>query len=148
MLPDLRQWLSAVEGLGELEIARGADWHLELGALCELWGSDAQALLFDEIKGYPAGYRVLTNALNAPERIALAVGLPPITDKMDFVRALRAKLQQVSPLPAVPVDSGPVLEVVRRGDEVDLLSLPVPFWHELDGARMIGTGCLTITRDP
>lgn len=148
MLPDLRQWLADVEALGELEVVRGADWKLEIGTLCELWGSGAQALLFDDIPGYPGGHRVLTNALNAPERIALALGMPPITDRIEFIRALREKLRQVAPLPAVQVDDGPVLEVVRRGDDADLLSIPVPLWHELDGGRMIGTGCLTITRDP
>ena len=28
-----------------------------------------------------------------------------------------------------------------------MLTFPVPFWHELDGGRYIGTGCLVVTRD-
>ena len=58
---DMRDWLAAAEAAGEVREVRGADWRLEIGALCELdyrlphpW-----ALLFDDIVGYPRGRRVL-----------------------------------------------------------------------------------------
>ena len=46
------------------------------------------------------------------------------------------------------VSSGPILENVCSGDDVDLFKFPVPFWHERDGGRYIGTGHIVITRDP
>jgi 4-hydroxy-3-polyprenylbenzoate decarboxylase len=46
------------------------------------------------------------------------------------------------------VKKGPILENVLSGKDVDLLKFPVPFMHELDGGRYIGTGCLVVTRDP
>src|SRR3990170_1738889 len=52
------------------------------------------------------------------------------------------------PVPAVLVDKGPVMENVLAGKDVNLLKFPVPFMHELDGGRFIGTACLVITRDP
>lgn len=39
-------------------------------------------------------------------------------------------------------------ENVLVGDAVDLFRFPAPKWHEKDGGRYIGTGCLVITRDP
>ena len=51
-------------------------------------------------------------------------------------------------IPPRVVDSGPLMENVFEGKEIDLLSLPVPFWHEGDGGRYIGTLDVTISRDP
>ena len=41
-----------------------------------------------------------------------------------------------------------MLENVDRDDKVDLLKFPVPFLHEHDGGRYIGTDDLVIMRDP
>ena len=35
----------------------------------------------------------------------------------------------------------------QQGADVDLFAFPSPLWHELDGGRYIGTGCLVVTRD-
>jgi 3-polyprenyl-4-hydroxybenzoate decarboxylase len=59
---DLRAWLDRIRALGELKNVLGADWNLELGAISELnvRKEVPPALLFDEIVGYPKGFRVLT----------------------------------------------------------------------------------------
>lgn len=59
----LRDFVQRVENIAELKEIRGAHWDLEIGALTEVSASlaDSKALLFDEIVGYPKGYRVLTN---------------------------------------------------------------------------------------
>ncbi len=56
-IDDLRQWIERVEGFGELTRVDGADPHLELGGLVDLyeWDMENPALLFDRIKGYPPG---------------------------------------------------------------------------------------------
>jgi len=41
-----------------------------------------------------------------------------------------------------------VNEIVREGKDVDLTLFPAPKWHEHDGNRYIGTGCLVIQKDP
>jgi 4-hydroxy-3-polyprenylbenzoate decarboxylase len=51
-------------------------------------------------------------------------------------------------VPYETVHSGPVLECVQEGDAVDLCGFPAPRWHEDDGGRYIGTGCLVVMRDP
>jgi 4-hydroxy-3-polyprenylbenzoate decarboxylase len=46
------------------------------------------------------------------------------------------------------VDTGPIFENIQSGKEIDLLKFPVPFMHEKDGGRYIGTNCLVITQHP
>lgn len=145
---DLREWLAIVEQMGELEHVRGADPHVEIGALCELWGSDAQALLFDDIKGYPPGLRVLTNACNSVSRLALTLGLPPVRSKMELVREIRKWYGDRRRIPPKVVASGPVLDNVLTGSAADIRKFPAPVWHELDGGPYIGTADLVIMRDP
>src|SRR5579875_1802450 len=130
---DLREWLTRVEAMGELETIRGADWNLEIGTMCETWGPDAQALLFDEIVGYPRGMRVLTNSLQSPSRMTMTLGMEPLRGKLDAVKAIREKMRGLRHVPPEEVADGPVLEVVEEGPDVDLFKFPAPFWHELDG---------------
>ena len=65
---DLRAWLETARSLGELKDVKGADAKLELGAISELnvKKDAAPALLFDDIKDYPNGYRVLTCSTASP----------------------------------------------------------------------------------
>jgi len=69
---DLRPWLDEIRELGELKEVRGADWDLELGAISELNVKKdlPPALLFDEIAGYPKGFRVLTCSTSSPARLS------------------------------------------------------------------------------
>ena len=145
--PDLRDWLKEVEHLGELEYVNNAHWNREIGAICEIWSSDAQALLFDKIQEYPPGFRVLTNAINSAGRISLAFGLKPCK-KAEVVGRLREKLKRPKLIPPVMEHDGPVFQNKDIGEKVNLLKFPSPFWHELDGGRYIGTGVLTINQDP
>ncbi len=147
-IDDLREWLDVVGGLGQVETVRGADRDLEIGALCELWGSDAPALLFDEIKGYPPGMRVLTNACNSVGRLALTVGFPPMETKLDLVRALRGWYGNRRRLAWQDVPGGPVLQNISSGQDVNLHRFPAPVWHEGDGGPYIGTADVVLMRDP
>ena len=45
-------------------------------------------------------------------------------------------------------NSGPILENVKSGDEIDMTLFPTPHWHELDGGRYIGTADCVITGEP
>ena len=61
-IQDLRSFIGLLESMGEIRKVEGADWNLEIGGLTELLSEKrGPALLFDRIKGYPPGYRVLTN---------------------------------------------------------------------------------------
>ena len=54
---DLRDWIAGVESFGELRVVEGADWNQEIGAVAEVAARSEvpPAVLFDKIKGYPAG---------------------------------------------------------------------------------------------
>lgn len=148
---DLRTWIKEVDALGELKVLEGVDWDVELGAITEMCmhRPDASpALLFDKIKGYPEGYRVVSNTLNTTKRLALTLHMDPISDRLEFVKAVKARLGKEKFIPPRVVDDGPILENVYEGDEIDMLKFPTPKWHELDGGRYLGTGSVDITVDP
>jgi 4-hydroxy-3-polyprenylbenzoate decarboxylase len=152
MYHDLREWMKLVGELGQLREVRGADWNLELGTLADLnarRGDKGWALVFDGVKDYPAGYRIATGLNNSRERLAVSLGMEPHwPSEMAFVQAWREKIAAMQLVAPKVVTRGPILENEYSGDKVNMLKFPVPRWHEKDGGRYIGTGCLVITRDP
>src|SRR5436309_13763620 len=58
---DLRGWMDKVDEFGELKRVEGVDWKYEMGAVTEVYARNPpySAILFDKIKDYPAGHRVL-----------------------------------------------------------------------------------------
>ena len=152
MYGDLRDWLAEVEAMGQLKRVHGANWDLEMGALTQLahekYGDRAPALLYDEIPGYPKGYRTLYGHFSTIERVALTLGLPQGLGKVETVRAYQEKMKSLKLVPPVYVKDGPILENVHRGEEANVLELPVPRHHERDNGRYIGTACEVITQDP
>jgi 4-hydroxy-3-polyprenylbenzoate decarboxylase len=148
---DLREFLERADRAGEVLRISGADWNLEMGALAELVThkkSEAPAILFENIPGYPPGMRVLSGATNSSKRLAITLGFPTPSGPLDVVRCYRDRMKTHKPIPPNVVPTGAVLENVLRGDAVDVLKFPVPFLHEKDGGRYIGTDDLVIMRDP
>ena len=86
---DLREYLTAADKLGELRVVNGADWDLELGAITEVAAraTNPKVVLFDNIKGYPTGFRVVTNPVCSAATTALAFGLDPKLTGLDIIRA-------------------------------------------------------------
>ncbi|MBO0829866.1 MAG: UbiD family decarboxylase, partial [Streptosporangiales bacterium] len=151
---DLRDWLRAVADLGEVHDVHGAHWDLEIGAVSEAnyRRDDPPALLFDDVVGYRQGLRVLTGSTADAVRLGVTLRLGDRMSDHELVDALRGAparwLASAPDFPAVEVTSGPVCENVVKGAEADLLTYPVPRWHENDGGRYIGTGCAVFTIDP
>ncbi len=148
---DLRQYIELVKRVDRCQVYEGVDWNLEMGAITELqcMVPDNPLLMFDKVKGYAPGYRVVSNVVNTPRRVALALGLPHEASKIEMVSALRKKLNGITgEIPPVEISTGPVMENVITGDDVDIFKFPVPRWHELDGGRYIGTGNMVVLRDP
>ena len=147
---DLREWQAAMEAQGEVRTVNGADWDVELGTIVDQYQRrmGLPALLFDNIKGYPPGYRVLANTLTSTRRIALTLGLPLDSNEKAVIQAWRRYAREYPRIPPRTVADGPVNENIQKGRAVNLLSFPSPRWHEHDGNRYIGTGCLVIQKDP
>src|SRR5512142_296907 len=147
---DLREWLTQVDGMGELRCVSEASRDGDVGRVTEMLHhtDEAPAVIFDDIEGYPRGYRILVNANGARRRLALTLGLPVDISGPDLMQRFTDMLDNNKPLPMEWVESGPVMENIDEGDKVDVLKFPAPKWHELDGGRYLGTGSSDITRDP
>jgi 4-hydroxy-3-polyprenylbenzoate decarboxylase len=150
---DLRDLIGRIDAMGELVKIDGADWDLELGGLLDMIyhaePTNPPALLFDNIKGYPKGFRVSAGSTGSARRFALIMGLPDPKHPLDAVASFCDRLRSdFKPLPARVVKDGPILENIQRDDDVDILKFPVPKLHELDGGRYIGTNDMVIMRDP
>lgn len=148
---DLREFLERTERAGELLRVPGVDWDLEMGALAEAVchaKSEAPAILFENVPGYPEKMGVLSGATNSSKRLALTLGFPVPSRALDVVQSYRNRMKTHRPIPPKVVGSGPVLENIDRGEQIDVLKFPVPRLHELDGGRYIGTDDLVIMRDP
>ncbi|WP_036595677.1 UbiD family decarboxylase [Ottowia thiooxydans] len=150
---DLRTWIEDTKKLGELTEVSGAEWDLEIGAISELNVKKdlPNALLFDDIPGYPKGHRVMTCSTSSPARLSSILRLPIETTNAGLTQSLRGKPKQWQGLaadyPPVAVATGPVFENIQEKESVDVLAFPSPLWHEKDGGRYIGTGCMVVTKD-
>ena len=147
---DLRDWLNQVDAMGELRKIEGATLDEDVGRITEMLQhtDDAPAALFSGFSGYPPGFRILVNGLSKRSRIALTLGLPIDIGPFELMDQWMELNTDVQAIPVKVVEDGPVLENVMTGDDVDVTIFPTPLWHELDGGRYIGTGCVNVIKDP
>src|SRR5574341_1060670 len=107
---DLREWLEIVDSFGELKKVDGVDWNLEMGTLAELLAHEGKgsvpAVLFDNVKGYPKGYRTLFAQNASFKRMALNLGLPLDLSGLELVKAILNKLAEHKPIQHKVVKKG------------------------------------------
>lgn len=140
---DLRNFIDALAREGRLRrIRQPVDWNLEIG---EITRENQVPLLFENIKDYP-GQAIFTNGLISFASVRLALALGPELSRSAFIREVRRRI--ASPIPPVHVDTGPVLEYIVPGAEIDFLKFPIPRWSDQDSGRYIGTWHVNVTRDP
>ena len=149
---DLRDWLKMVEGIGELKkVKEEVDWDEELSAITYMAGKQkaSPALLFEKIKGYPQGSRVLSNILGSSlRRVALSMGLSTDLNTIQMIKGARDAYKKPVPPKEIAAAEAPVNENIVSGEDVDLFAFPSPKMWPRDGGRYIGTGDVVITRDP
>ena len=147
---DLRDWLAHMESAGELLKLSGADREREIGGVIDIAmrKMGRQAVLFDKVPGYDPSFRVVANLFTSVKRIALTLGLPANTSEVELVRYWRDYMRNAPTLPPKQVNTGPLMENTFTGDDIDLLKIPTPRWHEGDGGYYIGTGGMVIMKDP
>ena len=145
---DNRQFIEALEKSGDVvHIKHAVDWDLEVGAIVRRIAEMRKpAPFFENIKGYPEGYRILAEPLGTYRRLAVALELPPDTSYREIRTEYERRL--ANPVKPVVVKDGPCKENIVRGDDVDLFQFPAPMVHEGDGGRYIGTWHAVISRDP
>ena len=76
-IKDLREFIRALQDSGGIKTIEGASCELEIGGVTQIAADSAKcpALLFDAIKGFPKGHRVLTNVLANKARERLVFGV-------------------------------------------------------------------------
>src|SRR6185295_12887605 len=131
MHEDLREFIGRVDKLGALRRVAGADPRHEIGGITEVAAGQPEcpALLFDDIKGYPRGFRIFTNAVSNPQRAALALGLDPALRPLDALKAWMEKRKTLQPRKPTTVQDAAFLRNRRSGGDVDLATFPAPVWH-------------------
>ena len=146
----LRAFINRVQAIKELKQISGANWDLEIGAITEVSSSlsESKALLFDDIVGYPKGFRVITNATGSQKRSALALGIDPLFGGLRLVKTFKEKIEKLKLITPKNVADGPVCQNIDSGNKVNVLKFPAPRWHREDGGRYIGTMDAIITKDP
>src|SRR5580704_2559502 len=150
MYKDLREFIDLVAKLGALRRIDGADPRFEIGGITEVAAGlpDCPALLFDNIKGFPSGFRIFTNATTNVQRAALALGLDPALRPLDTLKAWMEKRKTLRPQPPAVVGEAAYLENTLTDSDVNIARFPAPIWHRHDGGPFIGSGSLVVMRDP
>src|SRR5882672_6708210 len=102
---DLRAWLAKMEAAGELKSIKGAEREREIGGIVDIHQRThgSPAVMFDDVPGYPSGYRVVANILTSVRRINLTIGLPENASEMDLVRFWRAYMKEQKTIPPLDV---------------------------------------------
>jgi len=136
---DIRTWIAQLEEAGQLlEINRPVNPLTEMGAL--LWQSREKALLFNNLDGFP-GWRSLGQAPANYSHAAIAFE----TDLENLISTVAKKMKnRYAP---ESVESGPVKEIILKGEDVDLTKLPIHIGGTKDAGPFITAG-LCITKDP
>lgn len=146
MFKDLREYLGFLEKNGKLlHVKKEIDTSFEIAAgLRKISDNDGPALFFDNIKDFP-GWQIVGGLYATQKLMALALGLPVNASEDDLTRRyLECDDRRVEPK---IVSTGPVKEVILKGDDIDLFQLPMPTYSTLDSGRFITSG-VEIGRDP
>lgn len=144
---DLRDFIEALDKTGDIvRIKQEVDWDLEVGAIGRrAYEKEKPAILFEKIKDYP-GHRIFSGMLGTFRRVAIALGLPPETPIGDIYGEYARRTEH--PIKPIIVKNGPCKENIVLEDDIDLYQLPVPYLHNGDGGRYIGTWAFEVTKDP
>jgi 4-hydroxy-3-polyprenylbenzoate decarboxylase len=169
---DLRDWIKTLEKSGELkritvevspdlEMAEIADRTAKLGRGTAKAGGPA--LLFENVKGHP-GASVLMNQFGSERRMKLALETDSLdtiagrirtlikpevpTNFMDKLKLLPMLAEVGNFFPKlISAKDAPCKQVIHRGEDVNLLDLPILKTWPQDGGPFITLPCV-ITRDP
>src|SRR3990167_6555273 len=138
MPKDMRTWIRELEDAGELvRITKPVHPHTQMGAL--LYQSREKAMLFENVAGFP-GWKSLGMAPANLRHAALAYGTT--VEKLIPTAAERGLRREPTEL----VRTGPVKEVIIKGDQVDITKLPAHIAGS-EETPYIASG-LVIARDP
>jgi UbiD family decarboxylase len=143
---DLRKFLALLEERGLLKHVKkevDKDWELACIArwVCQSFeGDQSFGLIFDNVKGFRVP--VVTQVFGSREMYALALGTTPDNIYEKWISAYQ------NPIKPVEVREGPVKEVIKTGDEVNLDEIPVPISTPGKDRGPFFSAPNVITKDP
>ena len=119
---DLRSWIAQLRAADELQDIKGAEREKEIGAIVDIYQRKIgnKAVLFDDVPGYPRGHRILANILTSVRRINITLGLDPDASPIDLVHYWRRYMKEARAVSPVTVKTGPVMENVHTGADIDI----------------------------
>lgn len=134
---DFRGYLGYLEEKGKLvRVRKEVDVRHEIAAgIRKASDTDGPALLFENVKGYP-DWKVAAGLFATRKLLALAFGGHDDEQKL-FERYLEIDQKGIKPR---LVDTGPVKEVIIKGDDVDINKLPIPTYCERDTGPYLTAG--------
>ncbi len=143
---DFRSFVNALEQSGELvRITKEVDPKFQLSALMHRLEAMGKAFRFDNVKG--ASIPLVGGLFLSEQRLGRALGASQHEEFTHQDAAAEFDRAIANPVPPKSVTSGPVKDVIKIGDDIDLSELPIPTFFELDSGAFI-TGAISITRHP
>ena len=127
MYDDLRGFIDVIEKRNELLRIYDADPDLEIGAVTVLAGQQGEnhpMVLFDKIKGYSEGFRVLTNLVTTKARSKIGAGIDPNTEIKDEVDFIVKMLDAYKPIHPREVSQGQSWKTERKATRSTCSSSP------------------------
>ncbi len=156
---NIRDFVEDLEREGELiRCKKEVDWNLEVGAIFRRLAEVGKgrtvkkggqpAVLFEKIKGYPEGYRMLCHETGSYKRLAMAHGLPD-PESATQSRVVDVLLDAMDhPIKPIVVKEAACKKNKMMGEEVNLYKLPAPMLHDGDGGRYLCTDAVNCCKDP
>lgn len=126
----LRPFVKKLIDIGEVEIHDEPVALAEMSAIIE---QTRKAVLFK--KAGAEQYEVIAAVSGSRERVAAAFGVEP----NEIAHEMNRRLGKTQPVVEIPSAEAPVHEVVRTGDQIDLMLLPFHPQHEYDGGTYISS---------
>lgn len=142
MYKDFRDVLDHLEKHGKLaRIKKEVDPRFEIAAgIRKISDTDGPALLYENIKGHP-GWRVAGGLYGTRKLVALGL---QVAERDLLKHFMECESKRVKPK---MVATGPVKEVIIKGNDIDLTKLPIPTHSELDAGPYI-SGAVQFARHP
>ena len=145
--PDLRGFIEYLEENHPeqvIRIKKEVDPHFGVTGIVDRLEKDNQfpLVIFENVKG--SSIPLIANMHADFDRLRLSLGMESGTVK-EFLGEYHKR--ESNPIEPILVENGPVQEVVKIGDEVDVNELPICTYHEQDGGKYITAG-LDLMRDP
>ncbi len=148
---DIGEYIEKLRDEGVLfEVNAEVNWDLEIGGVVDrlnkTYPADLPPVLFNSIRGYP-NWRFFVNGFAGPTAQSIAMGLPRTTGIRKLIDVFRERVKH--PIkPKTTRKDAEFKEIKLTGDDVNLLEIPAPKWHYMDGGRYLGTWHAVITKDP